>query len=78
LMWLAVMVLVGLLGASLGGCCWLGDVPIAAWLDGLLGRWAWLARMGWGFRFETRCSGRCGGGSVDQANAVGPEAMPPR
>jgi hypothetical protein len=37
------MVLVVLLGESLGGCCWLGDAPIAAWLDGLLGRWA-----GWG------------------------------
>jgi hypothetical protein len=37
-MWLAVMVLVCLLGALLGGCCWFGGVLIAAWLDGLLGR----------------------------------------
>ena len=48
-----------------GRFCWLGEVLIAAWLNGLLARWAGLGcgggglARGLGFRFETRCGAVC-------------------
>ena len=61
-------------GGVVGRFCWLGEVPIAAWLNGLLGRWA-----GWGAVVAGLARGAGGsdlrpGAVVMQALAVaGPE-----